>query len=159
MTGLGRVLTEIVLENGDIAIAAARRPESLAELTAKYPADRLLALQLDVTKQQEIIDAFAVAKETFGRIDVVVNNAGRGALGEVEAAVDEDVRALFETNFWGMANVSREAVRFFREVNPAGVGGRLLQFSSTAGILGMPAASYYSASKFGMFRSCLAATF
>ena len=131
----------------------------LSSLSEKYSADRLLVLPLDVTVPDQVVGAFARAKEAFGRIDVVVNNAGRGALGEVEAAVDEDVRALFETNFWGMANVSREAVRFFREVNPAGVGGRLLQFSSTAGILGMPAASYYSASKFGMFRSCLAVIF
>ena len=112
----------------------------------------LLPLALDVTKPQEIIDAFAVAKETFGRIDIVVNNAGRGALGEVEAAVDEDVRALFETNFWGVANVSREAVRFFREVNPAGVGGRLLQMGSGGGLQGTGAMPYYSASKFGMSR-------
>ena len=158
-TGFGRILTELVLERGDKAIATLRRPEVLSDLTAKYPSDRLLTVKLDVTKPQEIIDAFAAAKAKFGRIDVVANNAGYGTLGEAEGAEDDVVRAMFETNFWGAANVSREAVRFFREVNPAGVGGRLLQFSSTAGILGMPAASYYSASKFGMFRSRLAAIF
>ena len=68
--------------------------------------------------------------------------------------MDEDVRALFETNFWGAANVSREAVKFFREVNPAGVGGRLLQMSSLGGLKGGPATAYYSASKFGMSGAC-----
>ena len=128
----------------------------LSDLTAKYPADRLLTLKLDVSKPQEIVDAFAAAKDKFGRIDVVANNAGYATLGEAEGADDEVVRAMFETNFWGAANVSREAVKFFREVNPAGVGGRLLQFSSAVGIQGMAAGAYYAASKFGM--SCCAAT-
>ena len=151
-TGLGRAITELVLEKGEVVVATARRPETLDDLAKKYPAERLLALRLDVTQPQQMADAFDKTKERFGRIDVVVNNAGRGALGEVEAAVDEDVRALFETNFWGMANVSREAVRFFREVNPAGVGGRLLQMGSGGGLQGTGAMPYYSASKFGMSR-------
>ena len=143
-----------MLENGGIAIATSRRPESFADLKAKYPADRLLALRLDITKPQDIVNAFAAAKEKFGRIDVVVNNAGSGVIAEVEAAVDKDVRAMFETNFWGMANVSREAVKFFREVNPAGVGGRLLQMSGRGGLNGAAATAYYSASKFGMSGAC-----
>ena len=149
-TGFGRVLTEIVLEKGDIAIATARRPEALSDLSAEYPADRLLVLKLDVSKPQEIVDAFTTAKEKFGRIDVVANNAAYCTLGEVEAVADVDARSLFETNFWGAANVSREAVKFFREVNPAGVGGRLLQFSSVSGLQGLAAVAYYTASKFGM---------
>ena len=107
---------------------------------------------MDVTKPQEIIAAFAAAKAKFGRIDVVANNAGYGTLGEAEGAEDDVVRAMFETNFWGMANVSREAVKFFREVNPAGVGGRLLQMSGRGGLNGAAATAYYSASKFGMSR-------
>ncbi|EJF55608.1 NAD(P)-binding protein [Dichomitus squalens] len=149
-TGLGRALTEIVLEKGDTAIATVRRPELLSDLSAKYPAGRLLILKLDVSKPQEIIDAFAAAKEKFGRIDVVVNNAAQGTFGEVETVADADVRAMFETNFWGAANVSREAVKFFREVNPAGEGGRLLQISSITGLRGQGAMAYYSASKFAL---------
>ena len=68
---------------------------------------------------------------------------------------DADARAIFETNFWGAAWVSREAVRFFREVNPAGAGGRLLQFSSVCGFQGMPGTAYYSATKFGESRALL----
>ena len=147
-TGFGRVLTEIVLEKGGIAIATARRPEALSDLSAKYPADRLLVLKLDVSKPQEIVDAFTAAKEKFGRIDVVANNAAYGTLGEVEATTDEDARRLFETNFWGAVNVSKEAVRFFRELNEP-QGGRLLQTSSSGGIQGLSALPYYCASKFG----------
>ena len=148
-SGFGRELTEIVLQNGDIAIATARRPEVLADLVAKYPPDRLLTLKLDVTQPQDIAAAFAAALAKFGRIDVVANNAGYATLGEVEAVADADVRAMFETNFWGAANVSREAVRIFRDVNPAGAGGRLLQFSSMAGLRGSGGAAYYCATKFG----------
>ncbi|KAM5540770.1 hypothetical protein V8D89_005414 [Ganoderma adspersum] len=148
--GFGRELAKLVLEKGDIAVATARRPEALADLVAEYPADRLLTLKLDVTKQQDVLDAFAAAKAKFGRVDVVANNAGFGTLGEVEAVPDADARALFETNFWGAAWVSREAVRFFREVNPAGAGGRLLQFSSVLGFKGMPGMAYYSATKFAL---------
>ncbi|EJF55823.1 NAD(P)-binding protein [Dichomitus squalens] len=149
-TGLGRALTEIVLENGDTAIATARRPETLSDLIAKYPASRLLTLKLDVSRPQEIVDVFNAAKEKFGRIDVVANNAGRGAFGEVEAIDDADARDVMEINFWAAANVSREAVKFFREVNPAGVGGRLLQVGSAGGLQGFGAMAYYSASKFAL---------
>ena len=152
-TGFGRELAKLVLEKGDIAVATARRPEVLADLVAAYPADRLLTLKLDVTKQQDVLDAFAAAKAKFGRVDVVANNAGFGTFGEVESVPDADARAIFETNFWGAAWVSREAVRFFREVNPAGAGGRLLQFSSVCGFQGMPGTAYYSATKFGESRA------
>ena len=148
-SGFGRDLARIVLENGGSAVATARRPEVLADLVAKYPADRLLTHKLDVTKPQDILDAFAAAKAKFGRVDVVANNAGYAAMGEAESMVEADMRAMFETNFWGATNVSREAVRFFREANPAGAGGRLLQFSSMAGLKGAPGVSYYCATKFG----------
>ena len=78
--------------------------------------ERLLVLKLDVTKQQDIIDAFQKAKEVFGRVDVVFNNAAYGVLAEVEGTPDDAARAVFDVDFWGAANVSREAVRFFREV-------------------------------------------
>ena len=70
-------------------------------------------------------------------------------MGEVEAMPEADARAIFETNFWGAVSVSREAVRFFREVNPAGAGGRLLQFSSLSGLRGFGTSAFYCATKFG----------
>ena len=148
-TGFGRELTKVVLEHGDTAVATARRPEVLADLVATYTAERLLTLKLDVTKQADIVAAFAAAHAKFGRIDVVANNAGYSTVGEVESVSDETARAIFETNFWGAANVAREAVRVFRELNPHGAGGRLLNFSSISGIQGMAGFAHYCATKFG----------
>ena len=110
----------------------------------------VVVAKLDVTKPEEIEAAFTAAKDAFGRVDVVFNNAGIALLSEIEGTPDDAARGVFETNFWGAANVSREAVKFFREVNPAGVGGRLLQFSSVSGLQGLAAVAYYTASKFGM---------
>ncbi|OJT12140.1 hypothetical protein TRAPUB_11317 [Trametes pubescens] len=145
-TGFGRQLTELILQKGENVVATARRPSALDDLKATYPASRLLVVKLDVNNKEEIAAAFGQAQEAFGRLDVVVNNAAWGALGEVEASRDEDVRAMFETNVWGAANVTREAVRFFRDVNTP-VGGRLLQISSMAGFASMPSWGFYSASK------------
>ncbi|KAI0671250.1 NAD-P-binding protein [Trametes maxima] len=147
-SGFGRLLAELILSKGEIAVATARRPSALDDLKAKHPSDHLLVVKLDVDQPQEIITAFAEVKKAFGRIDVVVNNAAWATFGEVEGAQDKDVRAMFETNFWGAANVSREAVRFFRDANAPGAGGLLLQISSVTGIVGVPAGGYYAATKF-----------
>lgn len=148
-------MTELVLANGDIAIATLRKPAVLDELKAKYSPNQLLVVKLDVTKPQEILDAFKAAESAYGRIDIVFNNAGYGALGEVEGTPEDVARAIFDTNFWGAMNVSREAVRFFRDVNKI-QGGRLLNISSMAGIGGKPGIGFYSASKNGTCCSTLA---
>lgn len=141
-------MAEHILEKGDIAIATLRKPEVLADLAAKYPSDKLLVLKLDVSQPSEIVAAFAEAEKKFGRIDVVLNNAAYGILGELEATPEDVARTMFDVNFWGAVNVSREAVRVFREVNkPA--GGRLLQVSSVAGITPIAGLGFYSASKHG----------
>ncbi|EED83056.1 predicted protein [Postia placenta Mad-698-R] len=148
-SGFGRHMTELALQSGDIAIATLRSPAALADLASQYGPDKLLILRLDVSKPDEILVAFAKAKEAFGRIDVVFNNAGSGLMSEVEGTQDDVARAMFEVNFWGAANVSQEAVRFFRDINvPA--GGRLLQVSSSGGVQGLPAIGYYCASKFAI---------
>ena len=147
-SGFGRAVTEHVLRKGDIAVATLRKPEILSDLQGIYPASRLLVLKLDVTKVDEIAAAFAQTKEKFGRVDVVFNNAGYSVLAEVEGTPDDVARAMFEVNFWGATNVSREAVRFFREVNkPA--GGRLIISSSIAGVVPAPLMGYYTAAKHG----------
>ena len=148
-SGIGRALTEVLLEKGEMVAATARQPAMLDDLAQKYSADRLLVFALDITKSEEIVAAFARCKDVFGRIDVVVNNAGYGALGEVEGQEESTGRELMETNFWGNLRVTKEAVKFFRESNPPGVGGRLLQMSSFLGILGAPGVGFYAASKFG----------
>ncbi|KAH9938704.1 uncharacterized protein B0H18DRAFT_23650 [Fomitopsis serialis] len=145
-TGFGRATTEVALQKGDIVVATLRKPEVLADLTKQYGPDKLLVVKLDVTQPQDIKDAFAAGVKQFGRIDVVLNNAGYGLLAEVEGTPDDVARALFEVNFWGAANVTREAVRVFREVNKP-VGGRLLQMSSIAGIGSATTLGYYGAAK------------
>ena len=131
-------------------VATARQPNRLDDLAQQHPKDRLLVLPLDVTQPEQVAAAFAEAKRAFGRIDIVFNNAGFGHMGELEATEEATARALFETNFWGAISVTREAVKCFRETNPPGEGGRLLQMSSYGGLVGIPGASFYGASKFGM---------
>lgn len=97
----------------------------------------------------DIIAAFEKTREVFGRLDVVVSNAGYAVLGEVEGTPDHVARALFEVNFWGSVHVMQEAVKFFREVNAPGKGGRIIQISSVMGIVGFPACGFYNATKFG----------
>ncbi|KAI1789972.1 NAD-P-binding protein [Ganoderma leucocontextum] len=149
-TGLGRAIAEVALEKGEIVIATARRPSTLGDLAQRHPKERLLILPLDVTQREQVVDAFAEATRAFGRIDIVFNNAGFGDLGEFEGIEEPKARAVLETNFWGAISVTKEAVKCFRETNPAGVGGRLLQMSSYQGLVGLPGCSFYSASKFAL---------
>ena len=142
-------MAELALSKGEIVVATARRPERLQDLGTKYDATKLVVLSLDVSKKDEIVAAFSKTNATFGRVDVVFNNAGWGMIGEVEGTDEETARRNFDTNFWGATNVSREALKAFRKVNPEGQGGRLIVTSSETGIQGYPAYGYYCASKHG----------
>ena len=144
-SGFGKALTEIVLRKGDIVVATLRKPSVLAPLAEKYPHSQLLLLTLDVTRPSDITSAFTRTREVFGRLDVVFNNAGYALFGEVEGTPDADARAIFEVDFWGAVGVSREAVKFFREVNPPGKGGVILQNSSISGFSGSPGFGFYCA--------------
>jgi len=146
-SGFGREVTEYVLSKGGIVIATLRKPSVLDSLKAQYPSSQLIILKLDVTNLSDITAAFAQAKAQVGRIDIVFNNAGSGLLAEVEGTTEEALRNIFEVNFFGAARVSREAVRFFRDENKPGAGGKLLVNKSFAGIQQVPGVGYYSASK------------
>lgn len=148
-SGFGRSMTELLLKNGNKVVATLRRKETLSDLAERYPSSQLLIVQMDVVKTSEVAAAFAKAKEVFGRVDVVFNNAGTAILGEMESMSDQDARQVFEVNFWGASNVTREAIRMFREVNKP-IGGRLLQVSSSLGLHGRAGTSYYSASKYAL---------
>ena len=150
-SGFGLEVVKYALQQGDNVVATLRKPEALIDLTSVYGSDRLLLVQLDVTRQQEILNAFTQAKSHFGHIDVVFNNAGVTLIADVEATPDAAARELFEINFWGAVNVTREAVRFFREENEPGRGGRLIQNSSVRGLSPLPATGFYSATKHGLF--------
>ncbi|KAI9568468.1 hypothetical protein HD554DRAFT_727204 [Boletus coccyginus] len=147
-SGFGLCIVQHALQRGDKVVATLREPEDLSDLETKYP-ESLLVLRLDVTKPTEVLTAFTASREKFGRVDVVVNNAGFGVVAEVEGTTDNTARDVFEVNFWGASHVSREAVRFFREENKPR-GGRLLQVSSASGIHSSVGAVYYCASKFAL---------
>jgi len=149
-SGFGLAVTEYVISKGDIAVAGVRNPSSLDSIRSKYPSSKLAIVKLDVTKASDIAAAFAEAKKHFGGVDVVFNNAGVSIVGEVEATPEADARNLFDINFWGADRVSREAVRFFREENKPGVGGRLLVNTSYVGIKAEGGVPYYSATKFAL---------
>lgn len=123
-------------------VATARKPETLSYL-ADGP--NVLKLALDVTKQDQVAQAIQAATDHFGRLDVVVNNAGYGVMCDTEVLPDADARAQLETNFWGVVNVTRAALPIFREVNPPGKGGLFMQISSVGGRVCYAGAAFYSA--------------
>lgn len=148
--GLGRAILENVLDGGDRAVATSRNLSLLAPLQMKFTPEQLLVLRMDVTNRQDIADAFKKTEEHFNRLDIVVNNAGYGLNGEIEGTSDDDARAEMEILFWGPVSVTKQAIRFFREVNPPGHGGRIFNMSSIAGFVGHPGISIYGASKFAL---------
>ncbi|KAJ7765477.1 hypothetical protein DFH07DRAFT_810700 [Mycena maculata] len=142
-------MAEKALANGEKVAATLRKPEVLSSLAAQYTKEQLIVLKLDVTKTADITAGFAAAKEAFGRIDVVFNNAGYGIIGEVEGTSDQKARDQFEVNFWGATNVTKEAIHYFRDVNKPS-GGLLMNMSSMFGIDAPPGAGFYSATKFAL---------
>jgi NAD(P)-dependent dehydrogenase (short-subunit alcohol dehydrogenase family) len=144
-TGFGRALTEAVLERDKIVVATARNPKRLEDLVQQYN-NRILALSLDVTQSADVQAAVSEAITTFGRIDVLVNNAGYGVFGAVEEVSDLEVRRQFETNIYGALNVTRAALPHFRRQH----SGYILNISSSGGFVGFAGAGIYCASKFAL---------
>jgi NADP-dependent 3-hydroxy acid dehydrogenase YdfG len=107
-SGFGKDLTEAVLAKGERVVATLRKPEVLASLAQKYSKEQLLILPVDVRNHEQIANAFDELKRVFGRLDVVVNNAGYGLLGEVEGTDDATARNLFDVLFWGAVDISRK---------------------------------------------------
>lgn len=138
-------MVTFALERGNSVVATARRTHPLDDLVARYPSTQLLVLRVDVTKPEDVKVAFSRAKEVFGRINIVYNNAGQCLVGEVESVPIETARTLLEVNFWGVVNVTMEAIKFFREHNPKGMGGTLIQMSSRITQTSHPAMGFYSA--------------
>jgi NAD(P)-dependent dehydrogenase (short-subunit alcohol dehydrogenase family) len=143
--GLGRSLTEAVLANGDLVAATARNPEQLKDLAEKYPY-RVYPLKLDVTNKVQIIAAVDNTIKKFGRIDVLVNNAGFGIIGAAEAYSDEQVRSQMETNLYAPIEITRAVLPYMRKQR----SGRILQISSIGGRVGNPGVTIYQAAKFGL---------
>ncbi len=144
--GLGRALVQAALHAGDLVVATARQPGQLADLAEPY-GDRVLPLALDVTDADAVRAAVDVGAERFGRLDVVVNNAGYANIAPIETGDEADFRAQFETNFWGVYHVSKAVIPVLR----AQGGGTVVQFSSVGGrVGGSPGIASYQAAKFAV---------
>ncbi|MEV7603777.1 oxidoreductase [Kitasatospora sp. NPDC089797] len=144
-SGFGRAIADAALAAGDTVVAAARRPETLAEAAAAHPG-RLIPVQLDVTDQERIPAVVAETVRRHGRIDVLVNNAGRGVIGAVEETTDRELRDLMELHFFGPAALTRAVLPHMR----ARGAGAVVQMSSMGGRFSFPGVGGYSATKFAL---------
>jgi NAD(P)-dependent dehydrogenase (short-subunit alcohol dehydrogenase family) len=151
--GLGRAITEAALSAGHRVVATARRPEQLEDFTARY-GDRILAVSLDVTDSGAAVEAVQSAVRAFGRLDVVVNNAGYADLGAVEDTTIDSFRAQIDTNLLGVVNVTKAALPVLRHQG----AGHIIQVSSVGGRIGNAGLAAYQAAKFavGGFSEALA---
>ncbi|WP_184546500.1 oxidoreductase [Mucilaginibacter sp. FT3.2] len=143
--GLGRSLTAAVLAKGDKVAATARNPAQLKDFEDQYPG-QLLAIQLDVTNQEQINAAIKNTIQHFGRIDVLVNNAGFGITGAVEAFTNEQVSSQLDTNLRAPIAITRAVLPYMRKQR----SGHILQISSIGGRVGSGGVSVYQAAKFGL---------
>ncbi len=143
--GLGRSLAEAVLAHGDLLVATARNPEQLGDLVSKY-GEQMRAVALDVTNPEQVRTAIATAIDAFGRIDVVVNNAGYANVASIEETTEEDWRAQLETNLWGVINVTRAALPVLRKQR----SGHFVQISSTGGRTGVAGLGPYQTAKWAV---------
>jgi NAD(P)-dependent dehydrogenase (short-subunit alcohol dehydrogenase family) len=142
-TGFGRELVHAVLAHGHRVVATARNKGALAEFE-KNPA--VLVAALDVNDNKQVKAVVAQAEKRFGRIDVLVNNAGYGYLSAVEEGEDDDIRAMFETNVFGLAAVTRAVLPIMRRQRR----GHVVNISSIGGLVGLPGVGYYNATKFAV---------
>ncbi|MFW9259428.1 oxidoreductase [Nostoc sp. CALU 546] len=144
-SGLGQALAEILLEKGEAVVLTARNPQQVQNLALKFP-ERALAVQLDVTKPKEVQEAVKQAIAHFGRIDVLVNNAGCEVAGALEEISDVEVRRLFETNFFGVLETLRAVLPYMRQQR----SGHILNISSIACFAASPGGGIYGSSKLAL---------
>ncbi|WP_341313457.1 SDR family NAD(P)-dependent oxidoreductase [Paraburkholderia sp. IMGN_8] len=143
--GLGREIVEAALRAGESVVATARDPRQLADVLARY-GGQVRAVALDVTDPAAARNAVQAAIDAFGRLDVVVNNAGFGHLAPFEQTPEDDFRAQIDTNFYGVVNVTRAALPVLRQQR----SGHIIQISSVGGRVGIAGLSAYQAAKWAV---------
>jgi NAD(P)-dependent dehydrogenase (short-subunit alcohol dehydrogenase family) len=143
--GLGRALASAVLARGEQAAVTARMPERVRDVIEHYPAQALV-LELDVNKREQVRKAVWQASERFGRIDVLVNNAGYAQLGAIEELDDAEIRRQFETNVFGLFDVTRAVLPVMRQAHR----GHIINVSSVGGFAGQARLGAYNSSKFAV---------
>ena len=143
--GFGRELVDYLLAQGARVMATARKVEGLKELEAKYP-ESALVRSMDVTDQQQVEAAVSAAVQRFGRIDVLVNNAGFGMVGAVEESAEDEFRPMFETNVFGLIRVTQAVLPQMRKQG----SGHIVNLSSIGGLVATPGFGLYNATKFAV---------
>jgi NAD(P)-dependent dehydrogenase (short-subunit alcohol dehydrogenase family) len=141
-TGFGRELAKLIVGRGWRAVVTARDRTKVADL-AEGAEDRVLALSLDVTAPHQIAESVRAAQDRFGRIDVLVNNAGYGYQSSIEEGEEDKIRAQFDANVFGLFALTRAVLPVMR----AQRSGHILNITSVAGFVGFPASGYYAATK------------
>jgi NAD(P)-dependent dehydrogenase (short-subunit alcohol dehydrogenase family) len=144
-TGFGRELAKLVLQSGYKAGVASRNTDDIKDIVEAHP-DTAIALKLDVTKEDEIKSAVKQVIEKFGHIDVLVNNAGIGYFGAIEESEEAEVRRMFEINFFGLANMTKEVLPLMRKQR----SGNIVNIASIGGLVAFPAVGFYNATKFAV---------
>lgn len=144
-TGFGRELARHTIELGYRTVVTARNKSQIEDLTLEHEEDSLV-LPLDVTNPQQIAAAVKAAEEKFGKIDVLVNNAGIGYFGSFEESDLAEVRRMFEINVWGLTEMTRAVLPGLRKRR----SGMIVNFSSIGGLVAFPALSFYNATKFAV---------
>lgn len=144
-TGFGRELAKYTIEQGNKVVVTSRKTSDVEDIVAGND-DNSVAIQLDVTKPEQIKKAVQQAIDKFGRIDVLVNNAGIGYFGAVEESEEEEVRRMFEINFWGLAHMTQEVLPIMRKQR----SGQIVNIASIGGLVGFPAVGFYNATKFAV---------
>ncbi len=144
-TGIGREISRAALEAGHQVVVTSRNVADVEDLADAHP-DTALAVALDVTDRAQIADVVAAAGTAFGGVDVLVNNAGYGYLSAVEEGDDAEVRALFDTNYFGTVDMTKAVLPQLRERG----SGHVVNISSMTGLVANPPNAYYSSTKFAM---------
>jgi NAD(P)-dependent dehydrogenase (short-subunit alcohol dehydrogenase family) len=143
--GFGKLWAEALLQRGDKVVATARNISTLDDLVSKY-GDNILPLQLDVNDRSADIAAIQKAKEHFGSIDVLINNAGYGLFGSIEETTEQQAREQMETNFFGLLWLTQAVLPVMRQQGH----GHIIQLSSALGLVTLPILGLYNASKFAV---------
>ena len=144
-TGFGRELAKLILNKGWNAVITARDENKVRDIADRH-GDKALVLSLDVNNKSQVNNAVSKAKAKFGRIDVLVNNAGYGYFTSVEEGEEDKIRAQFETNFFGLVNMIQAVLPGMREQK----GGHIINFSSIGGLRSFTATGFYHATKFAV---------
>jgi len=144
-TGFGRNIALEALQQGNKVAVTARNTADVKDIVTQYP-DSAIAITLDVTKPEQVTAAVKQASDHFGRIDVLVNNAGIGYFGAIEESEEAEYRRMFEINFFGLATVTNAVLPIMR----AQRSGNIVNISSVGGLVAFPGVGFYNATKFAV---------